>query len=184
MAAESLSQIVIRAQLSAYLQNSVDGGNLLPSVSGGVSYAPPTALTSGSGANQAQKWWQSTARALASGASETLNLYDFAGIDIGAGAGNDPDGIPLVVADVVGMLVVVEASSAGALLIGGDGTSAAWTSLLDGSATAQIGPIHPGGMFMAADPASGFPVVNTTNCNLKMTASGGAVTYDIYLLLK
>ena len=184
MAAETLSQIVIRAQLSAFLQNSVDGGNLLSGVAGGIAYLPPTPMTSGSGAFQAQKWWQSTARTLTSGASETLNLYDFAGIDIGAGAGNDPDGIPLVVADVVGILVVVEAGSVGVLLIGGDGTSAAWTSLLNGSATAQIGPIHPGGMFMAADPASGFPVVNTTNCNLKMTAIAGAVTYDIYLLLK
>ncbi len=184
MATESLSQIVIRAQLSATLQNSVDGGLLLPNVLAGAVYSPPTPLSNGSGANQAQNWWQSTARALASGAYETLNLYDLAGVDIGAGAGNNPLGIPLINADIVGIMVVVESTSAGALLIGGDGTSACWTSLLDGSATAAIGPFHAGGVLLAADPASGFPVTNTTNCNLKMTASGGAVTYDIYTLLK
>lgn len=181
----TLSSLRVAVQMAGVINLSVDGGLVLPAASVGIQLAPAVALANGSGANQAQHWWQSTARALASGANETLGLYNFSGLNIGAGSGDDPLGQPMTLAAIVGILVHNDASSAGSLLVGGDGTSACWTSLLNGSNTAVIGPLHADAWFAAFDPSAlAFPVANTTNMNLKIAATGGAVTYDIYILAR
>src|SRR5579872_1497365 len=97
----SLASIQFKAQLAAILSNQIDGGVAGSSVNLGVAFAPAVSLGNGNGNNQANRFWQSTARILASGGSETINLYSFAGIDIGAGAGNGPLGGAMALTEIV-----------------------------------------------------------------------------------
>jgi hypothetical protein len=73
-------------------------------------------------------------------------------------------------------------TSAGNLLVGNNNTTAAWNSILNASDTAAI-TLPPSGILLLAstnDPA--WAVADATNHLLRFTASGGAVTYDVYLL--
>src|SRR5688572_30663865 len=62
-------------------------------------------IESGTQANQASRAWSSAHRELASGASETLDLYEMAGIDIGGGSGNDALGLACLFEMIVTLVV-------------------------------------------------------------------------------
>lgn len=178
----SLSTISARAILQATVINTSDGAVLTASAAHGAQQAV-TFSASGTGAGQADRFWQSTGRTLASGGAEDIDVYDLGSLDIsGAGAGRDALGQAWTVAEIAGMLVFNRAASAGKLLIGGKGTSAAWSDWLNANDDAEL-TLPPSGIFLIAatnDPA--WAVADTTNHLLTMTASGGAVTYDLYLL--
>ena len=176
-----LTAIKILATLQGTLTNSIDGGSYTASVVQGFSKGPTTQLTNGTSANQANRIWQDTGRFLASSGTEDLDLYDLGSIDIGAGAGKDALGQTFTLAEVVALCVYLHPTSAGNLLVGGKGTSAAWTSPF--SANTDKLTIKPGGMFFLyapTDPA--YAVVDSTNHLLKLEASGGACTYDVAVL--
>lgn len=178
----SLSTISAQAILRATVLNTADGTVLTASAAHGAGQAV-TFTASGTGAGQADRFWQSTGRTLTSGGSEDLDVYDLASLDIsGAGAGRDALGQVWTVAEIAGILVHNRATSAGDLLIGGKGTAAAWSIWLNNNDDAEL-TLKPSGIFLLAstnDPAWG--VTDTSNHLLTMLASGGAVTYDIYLL--
>lgn len=178
----SLSTISAQAILRATVLNTADGAVLTASAAHGVAQAV-TFTASGTGAGQADRFWQSTGRTLTSGGSEDLDVYDLASLDIsGAGAGRDALGQVWTVAEIAGILVYNRPTSAGDLLIGGKGTAAAWSIWLNNNDDAEL-TLKPSGIFLLAstnDPAWG--VTDTSNHLLTMLASGGAVTYDIYLL--
>ena len=178
----SLSTISARAILQATVLNTADGTVLTASAAHGAQQAV-SFTASGTGAGQADRFWQSTGRTLTSGGTEDLDVYDLGSLDIsGAGAGRDALGQLWTVAEIAGMLFYNRPTSAGNLLIGGKNTSAAFKSWCASSNTAQV-TVPPAGIFLLAstnDPA--FTVVDATNHLLMLTASGGAVTYDVYLL--
>lgn len=178
----SLSTISAQAILRATVLNTADGTVLTASAAHGAGQAV-TFTASGTGAGQADRFWQSTGRTLTSGGSEDLDVYDLASLDIsGAGAGRDALGQVWTVAEIAGILVYNRPTSAGDLLIGGKGTAAAWSIWLNNNDDAEL-TLKPSGIFLLAstnDPAWG--VTDTSNHLLTMLASGGAVTYDIYLL--
>lgn len=139
-------------------------------------------LATGTGADQADRLWSSAGRVLTSGSGETIDLYDLAAINIGAGAGLDALGQSFALAEIACLAIKNLASSVGNLLIGGEGTAATWNSLFDGSDTAKL-TLRPGGVFVAyapVDPA--YAVADVANHLLRIAASGGDVTYDILFI--
>lgn len=180
----SLSGISVQAKVSATLQNSVDGGAQTGSVAQGATITPATSLSSGTGANQANRFWSDTERTLTSGNSFTLDVYDLGSVDIGAGAGKDALGQAWAITEVVGILIRNKSTSAGSLVVGGDGTTACWNSIFNGDDDGAI-TLGPGGfleLFKPGDPA--YAVADSTNHLLKFAASGGDVTYEIHLLAR
>jgi hypothetical protein len=141
-------------------------------------------LTDGTTANKADKLWFSTGRTLAQAGAEDIDVYDFASLDIGAGAGVAPLSGALTLAEIVALVILNRTTSAGSLLIGGKGTTAAWNSWINSIDDAEVGPIGPGGFFAIGDPnATSFAVADTANHLLTITESNvGAVTYDIAIL--
>jgi len=179
----SLKSFSVAAGLQATLQNLLVDEATYVAAAQGAAYSPATALSSGTAANKADRIWTSLARALASGGNESIDLYDFGSLDIGGGAGRDAVGQLITLAEIVAILIQNNASSAGGLIIGGEGSGAAWNSGFGGSDSAVTPTIAPGGwwqLFTPADPA--LVVTDTTNHLLKIAATGGAVTYDIHIL--
>jgi hypothetical protein len=108
-------------------------------------------------------------------------VFDFAGIDVGSGAGNDALGQAMALAEITGIFIENDAGSSGNLVVGNDGTSAEWDSLIGNNGTIIL---KPGEFFLAgaaADPA--WAVVDTSNHLLKFEAPSGAVTYHIHAIL-
>lgn len=180
--ARSLESISLSATLSATLKNTLADGTT--AFSGSVGRQVKLTLTSGITANKADRGWEAVSRALADAATEDIDLYDLASVDIGGGAGKDASGQAFVAAEIVGLLIHNSPDSVGSLKVGGKGTAAAWNSIFDGDDDAKL--VLPPGAFVAlgcpADPA--WAVADTTNHLLKMEASGGAVTYTIALLAR
>jgi hypothetical protein len=152
--------------------------------SGGVSNFPLDAfnktisLTNGTGEGQADIFWGSRGRALASGGNEDLDIFDGGAVDIGPGAGRDNLGQDLAVAEVVGLYIHNTADSVGSITIGA-AASNPWTGLLGGTAP-TIGPIPPNSVvFFATGAAAGWTVTDGSSHKLRAAASGGAVVYDI-----
>ena len=174
--------------LTATIKASVDGNytNTLTDSGGTVAVnlakAVSLAFTEGTTTGKADKIWSSTARTLTGSTSENIDLYDFGGIDIGTGSGEDALGNPLTLADIVAVIIENNPTSTGNLTIGGEGSAAAWNSIFNASDTAEVGPLPPGGVFLIAaraDPA--FAVADTSNHLLKI-ASSANLTYDIYIV--
>ncbi len=140
-------------------------------------------LVTGTGAGQADRVWQSRLRALTSGANEDIDLYDLGSLDIsGAGAGRDAVGQLQTLAEIVGLMVINESTSAGSLLVGGNGGTATWNSLMNASDSAKL--ILPPDSFICIgarnDPA--WAVADSTNHLLRFEASGGNVTYSLFVI--
>jgi len=148
----------------------------------GFSIKQDITLTDGTVDDQANRIWTSQGRSLADTASSTIDVYDFAGEDIGAGDGKDPFGQTMLLAEVVMLLVKnTSPSTGGDLVVGGDGTTAAWNSIFNGSDTAEA-VVQPGGALMIQARYDGaYAVADITNHLLKLSASGGAVTYDVVI---
>ena len=181
--AVTLSSIAPKAVFSAILNNAIDG-SARPAATRkhGKTYKPNTTLANGAGANQADRVWEDTARDLTSGNSENIDLYDFGTLDIGAGAGLDALGQSLALAEIVEILVYNSHDSDGDLVIGAEGSGAAW-SAYNGSDSVQITTLSPGAWWHHFDPTDGaLPVADSTNHLLKMAASGGDVEYNIHIL--
>lgn len=136
----------------------------------------------GTAAGKAQRAWSSSVRSLTSGNSETIDVYDFGSIDIGAGAGLDALGQSLALSGIKALYIENISGSAGNLVVGNDGTTAAWNSFFSASDTATF-TLQPGAIFLTADPtALGMAVADSTNHLLKLAASGGDLTYKIALI--
>ena len=180
----SLASIQFKAALQATVKNQVDNTNI-SSIDLGIAQGPPTSLQTGTGANQANRFWQSTARILTAGTHEDINLYSFAGIDIGAGAGNGPLGGAMALIEIVGILVVNETvaqGSIGTLTIGGVGAASGWTSVF-GTNTDTIKGFSPGSCWEIFNPVQPAWVVGSANNNLlRIAAVTSNVLYDIYVL--
>jgi hypothetical protein len=180
--AEEISDFAVAATLLGTLLNTIDG-DLPASCEQGGDVRPTTSLTNGTGANQANRAWQDRARTLLSGATENLDLFDLGAIDIGAGAGKSALGQAINLAKVVGLLIHVDPASAGTLKIGGEGSGAAWNSVVDGNDTAKLSGFGADSfLFLFCPTLAAWDVADATNHLLKFEAVGGNVTYSVYLV--
>jgi hypothetical protein len=183
MGTRSLSGTKITTKISGTLNNLVDS-----SVSSQINVPNlnfSLSLANGVSANQANRSWQSINRTLAEGVQETLDLYDMAGLDIGAGEGKDGLGQDVVFEEIVvihifnenvvtaaGQLEVVPASSEG------------WTPI--GSHTVASGGALKGQSWLTKGcPAEdAFDINEASSHRITFRAVGGSVTYSIYLLAR
>ena len=171
--ATTLSNIQISLLMKALLSDTVQGGEVKGEGGANITFN----YTSGTSANQANRLIQNTDRSLSDTATEDLDLYDLAGFD----STSDLVGTTVTFAEIVGLLIRNDSTSTGNLLVGGKGDSTAWTSMLANNS--DIITLLPGAaiaLAVGSDP--GYVVTDTTNHILKMAASGGDLTYDIYIL--
>jgi len=154
-----------------------------PQVSIGLANAIALSITNGTGIDQAQREWQSQDRTLASAGTLTLDVFDFGSEDIGGGAGNDALGQSLALTGVKLLLVrnIVKASG-GILLVGGEGSAAAWNSPFNAVDTSLVPVVQGGILVMVAPTAAGYAVADASNHLLKFEASGGACDFDIVII--
>lgn len=138
-------------------------------------------LSTGLGDNQADRVWEKKAWTIPVGTVD-LDLYDFGSLDIGGGAGRDALGQVMALAEIVGIRIKV-VSGAGTLLVGGNGTAAAWNSLFNASDSAKIGPFKAGARIEHLCPADGnLAVADTTNHLLRLEAVTTDMVVDVMVL--
>lgn len=184
MGTRSLSSPKIDLKVSATVQNLMTDGSSASIQHPSFSYNPN--LTNGINENQTNRGWQSKNRTLGTGVSETLDLFDLAGVDIGAGAALDGVGQAVSPFEEIVAIVIVnenDADAAGQLEIE-PGAANGWTPI--GTHTAATGGALRGqGVFLKAQIAeAGFEVTDAASHTLKLTANGGDVEYSIYLLAR
>lgn len=178
--AETLSNISVVAQFFANLNNSIDGGNVTPSPRHG--WASKPAFTTGTSSGNADKVWQDKARTLSSAGTIDIDVYDLGSLDIGAGAGLSALGQAFANAEIALLFIENLSSSAGNLLVGGNGTTAAWNSLFNSDDDAQLVLPPDSGVLLWCRNDPAWAVADTSNHLLRLTASGGDCDYDIGFL--
>lgn len=158
----------VNVQLDALLTSALD----LSTGSSPLTIAQHYPLTSGTGANQADKVWSDT-RTLAASGTENLDL---------AGVLADAFGATLTFVKVKAILVRAASGNTNDVLLGGH-ASAAFVNWVSDATDVIV--VRPGGLFLLVAPgASGYGVTATTGDLLKVTNSGGTtgVTYDVAIL--
>jgi hypothetical protein len=181
--ADTLTNVSLEVNFLATLTNALTNSLAAPFAK--LAKNKKLTLTDGTIINKADKVWGSEDRALSSGANEEIDLYDLGSIDIGAGAGKDPLGGALALAEVVALLVVCEDGTAdNAVLTVGGATAATGNEFnsIFGADTDLVKTKRNGFIFIAAPGADAYAVADTTNHKLKIAAVTGNVVYSIYVL--
>lgn len=136
-------------------------------------------IPDGINSGQSNRAWCSEDRALASGANETLDLYQMSNIDIGAGTGKDALGQDCLFEEIT-VVIIKQVTGDGRLQIE-PGTTNPLTAL--GSHTvATDGALRSGGLFVKIELGDSGINLSAGAKNVKFTASGGALTYSIWIL--
>jgi hypothetical protein len=169
----TLSDIVMVAQMAANLADAVEG---VPVSAVGTKQLS-VVLTHGTGQGQASKLFRDEGRALSGAATEDLDMFDLAGFQLTTDVLRNT----LTFAKVMGLLIVNREASAGTLLVGGKATAAAWSQPFNGDDNAKL-KLPPGSSVMLLSSKDGWSVTDASDHILKMEASGGNVTYDVYIL--
>lgn len=134
--------------------------------------AATNTFTDGTAANKAQRWWMSEGRTLGNGATEDIDMFDLASVDIGAGAGLDSLGQGVSMTGIKGVLVSVSPASSTGIIVGNKNATTAWVSPFT-SDTDAIN-IGVGGIFLLTNPtAAGIAVADTSDHLLTITDDGG-----------
>ena len=178
MARTATANVTFKA--TGRLSNTVSA-DLSASMSGSLGDTIDMVFTTGTSALQINRIWSDKGRTITSGNDEDIDLFDFAGTDIGPGAALDSLGLAVSFADVSILLVQNQSVSAGTLILGGETSAAAWNSPWAGSDTAT-NSLLPGQVLMiggSVDP--GYAVADSSNHLLTVGASGGNITYDIHI---
>lgn len=180
----SLSSMKLTLKMTASLANLLTDASTVSIAHPNLSYNP--SLTSGVSANQANRAWQSKSRSLGSGATETLDLFDMAGVDIGAGAGLDGLGQAVSPFEEIMAIAIVNENAIGAagILEIEPGAGTGWTPI--GTHTAATGGgLRGQGMMVKSQPAeAGFEITDASSHLIKFTANGAALTYSLYILAR
>ncbi len=106
---------------------------------------------------------------LLNGATQIIDVYDYEGIDGGAGDGRDPLGQPLAIEELVAFQL--RKTGSGVLRIEPDPDFAGWTPI--GTHVLSTGEQHIGLFY----PADGIDVIDGISHRIKLTASSDDVTY-------
>lgn len=163
--------MALQTQLSLALTATHTSALDLTTVSAPVNKALNKVLSSGTGANQADKIFHDQ-RTLAASATENLDL---------AGVLTDAFGATITFARIKLILITAAAANTNNVIVGGHGSAAFvnWVS----DATDKI-IVRPGGAFLlVATDATAYAVTATTGDMLTVANSAGStgVTYDVIL---
>ena len=180
--ARRLSSIRMRVTLSASLTNTLNDASTAAVSHPALNYSP--SLDNGVSESQANRVWQSEGRSISAGGQETLDLYDFAAVDIGAGAGNDGVGLSITFEEIVA-IAVLNANAVGAAgqLEILPASSEGWTAL--GTHTvANGGALYGQGLLFKSQPnTNGFDVTAVLH-RLTFRAVNGDVSYSLFLIAR
>lgn len=177
----NLSGPKLNVKLSGTYQNTLTDLAVVSITQPTLNYSKT--LTGGVSANQANRVWESKNRTLADTYQEIIDLYDFTGVDIGAGAGKDALGLDIIMEEVIAIAIVNEN------LVTEDGqleifpsASNGWQAI--GSHTVANGGalLGQGCLFKSNVAENGFNVEKDEGSRITLRASGGSVTYSIYIL--
>lgn len=128
-------------------------------------------LSDGSGDNQAEAVWHLESQLLMLGASCVYDLGALARTILGTSHS-------LVFTAIKALLIVNESADGGELLVGGDATDP-WSEPFGGEGDRVVVPADSA--LLLSNRQSGWPVDSAAR-NLRLTASGGDVTYSIALV--
>ncbi|GAB6187406.1 hypothetical protein [Thermopirellula anaerolimosa] len=128
-------------------------------------------LLSGSAAGQADAVWYASGDALAENAARRWTLTALPRNVFGGQ-------ITQSFTAIKALLLLPRAESEGVLVMGGDSQSPWWAPL---GAADQTLRLPPGGALLLSHPGAGWPV-SAQAANLRLTAEGGPVTYDLALI--
>ncbi len=182
----SLAQIEIIFKLKARMVNT-NAGVVETAIweAIGKLFEPTVAMTSGTGADQADSLLYVESNPITSGNNVSLNMYTGAGWD-GEATGFDLFGNALTLAEITSLLIWSDAVSAGNLIIGASAATTAWQAPFANSVDPDDAAVtvFPDGVFAlhGASPANAYVVTNTTSHLLKLSASGGNITYSAVAL--
>lgn len=176
---------IIQLQFIGNLINAINAADGDPQATWGEALDTIT-LTTGAEDDQINRAVSKKSIALASAGTLTLDVFDFAGFDVGGGDGRDQLGQTLALNEVVGVLVVLHKGSNGALKIGAEGSGACWNSMFDGRDDAGVviraTAANPGVFLLASPSTTGYEVTDGSNHLLKFEAIGGSVTFSLHLI--
>lgn len=136
-------------------------------------------LKNGVAAGEIDRLWRDEARALPVG-SEVIDVYDFAAQDIGAGLGNDPLGQPMALEEIA-LILITNKSETGTLLVGGEGSAAAFSSPFSGDDNAILAVPPLSTVMLCSENKPGYDVEDVNNHLLKFEAVVADVTYDLII---
>ncbi len=167
----------IKVQVEAKITNSdTNAGDVTFNINDAISNL---FNTSGTGDDQFDRLWFDKGRAVTSASSEDIDVYDLAAFDAGFGAGADALGQTVTFAEITG--IVIKNYGPGVLICGNKNTAAAFQQPFNSSDTGAVS-IPDEGIFVLTAPKDGnFTVTDTSDHLLTVTASGGNITYDVYL---
>lgn len=178
MGTRSLSSGSVKLTCKATIDNTMLDGQV---ASAAHDVTPiNTKFTDGVGADQANRVWEDRDRVLSSGATESIDLYNMVGIDIGAGVGNDALGQALTIEEIVLIVITNKSTSAGSLEVEPGASNA--LNALGSHTVANEGALKPGASLAKFFPGADGIDLSSTKKNVKFTASGGACTFSIYIL--
>lgn len=132
-------------------------------------------IADGVGLGQAKQVFLSTRNLVAT--SETIDLYAF-------GGARDAVGAVFALSRIVALAITNKNLVAGQnLLIGGEGSAAAWVAPFNGVNTAKLS-IEPGGTILLVAPSlAAWPVTSATVSHLlKIDAGANTIPYDIMVI--
>lgn len=171
----------VKLSFQSTIKNTLDNGDTASATISGALLTGK--IEDGVSDGQANRAWRTTGEAIASGATADLDLYDFAGIDIGAGAGNDAIGQAMALEEIV-TLLIKQTAGPGRLEIApsAHAQALAWVPSLT---VANGGALKDGGVFMMHQSATdAFDVQDGVSHILRLGANGGDVEYDLYVLAR
>ena len=180
--ARSITSGAVKCTLTASLRNTVTDGSVASITVGGLKVN--TKLDSGVEAEEANRAWQREGVRITSGGTEDIDLYDFAGIDIGGGAGNDGLGQAMALEEIMGLLLVSDSTSVGQLEIMPANPANYWTCMP--KHTVALGnALKAGGALLIFQPnTDAFDVVDASSHVIRLGANGGNVDYSMYILAR
>ncbi len=180
LASPKMSAAISATVRSSPTANTEAGPDASSQVSGNVSRT----LTNGVAASEANRAWQVVSRTLAKGVSLDIDLYDFAGIDAGSGAGNDPVGQAMTpIEKIVGILIVNENAIASVGRLDIDVSIANGATWFGNHTVATGGDIRGQGWVQKCQPhLEGFDLTDASNQIVRLTASGADVNFSMYIL--
>ena len=162
----------IQVAIQSTVTNTFAGGQTAEAVVG--SYWASQTMADGVEADQANRVFHYPTTTIAAAGSLVMDVYDFSGLDMGAGAGLDPLGQALAVEEIAAILIYK--TGAGTLTVDPDPTNG-WTPI-------GTNDLPPGeGLLMKYAPGTfGLDVADGVSNRIRMQATGDDVTVEIIVI--
>lgn len=169
----------IQIKMNASISNLLSDGQVTGSASVGSTQVNKK-MTNGVSAGNWNRAWSRQAHVLTAGNTEDIDIYDFAGIDIGAGAGNDAIGQAMALEEIVGILIIPTAGT-GSLETMPSNPANYWTPMPSLTVAKGNALKVDAGLAMWSHGEDGFDVNDGVSNVIRIGAISTNMTYDLYV---